>query len=66
MALLNTNIKIWVKILTGSLQSLAEILLKSEKTCAFKWWTIQSKLRLISAILVGVKDDEQTALINLN
>lgn len=63
--MLNTELKVLAKILMEHLQSVARILLGSEKTCAVKGWTIQSNLYLIHTILEGIRDDEQAALINL-
>lgn len=66
ITVLNTELKIWAKILTKRLQSVVGSLLEPEQTCAVRGRTSQSNLDLIRTIIEGVKDDERAAQINLD
>ena len=64
LAMLNTDLKILVKILVNRLQTILPSLICPEQTCAVKGRTIQDSLHLVRTIIEKV--DGNTTLINLD
>ena len=66
ITLLNTELKIWARVLANRLQLVISDLIGPEQTYAVKVRSIQDKLHLIREILEGLKDGTEAALINLD
>ena len=64
LTMLNTDLKILVKIQVNRLQTVLPSLICPEQTCAVKGRTIQDSLHCVGTI--AEKVDRNTALINLD
>ena len=64
ITLLNTELKILIRVLVNILQLVINDLIGLEQTYAVKRRSIQDNLLLIREILEGLKDGTETALIN--
>ena len=66
ITLLNTELKILVRVLANRLQLVISDLIGPEKTFAVKGRSIQDNLHLIREVLEGIKDDTESELISLD
>ena len=66
ITLLNTELKILVRVLTNRLQLVISDLIGPEQNYAVKGRSIQDNLHLVHEILEGLKDDTEATLINLD
>ena len=66
ITLLNTELKILARVLANHLQLVISDLSGPEQNCAVKGRLIQDNLHLVCKILVGLKDDTEAMLIDLN
>ena len=66
ITLLNTELKILVRVLANHLQLVISDLIGPEQTFAVKGRSIQDNLHLIREVLEGIKDDTEAALISLD
>ena len=66
ITLLNTELKILVRVLVNRLQLVISDLIGPEQNCAVKGRSIRDNLHLVRQILEGIKDDTKAALINLD
>ena len=66
ITLLNTELKIFARILANRLQLVISDLIGPEQSFAVKGRSIQDNLHLIRKVLEGIKDDTEAALISLD
>ena len=66
ITLLNTELKIWARVLANRLQLVMSDLIGPEQTLAVKGRSIQDNLHLIREVLEGIEDDTEAALISLD
>ena len=66
ITLLNTELKIWARVLANRLQLIISDLVGPEQNYAVKGRSIRDNLHLVRQILQGIKDDTEAALINLD
>ena len=66
ITLLNTELKILARVLANRLQLVISDLIGPEQNYAVKGRSIQDNLHLVREIIEGIKDDTETALINLD
>ena len=66
ITLLNTELKILVRVLTNRLQLVISNLIGPKRNYAVKGRSIQDNLHLVREIPKGLKDDSKAALINLD
>ena len=66
ITLLNTELKILVRVLANRLQLVISDLIGPEQTFAVRGRSIQDNLHLIREVLEGIEDDTETTLISLD
>lgn len=66
ITLIKTKLNLLVIIMTERLRSVAEVLWEPEQNYAMKGRTIQNNLHMICMIIESVKNDDESAIINLD
>ena len=66
ITLLNTELKIWARVLSNRLQLVISDLIGPEQTYAVKGRTIRDNLHLIREVLEEIEDGTEAALMNLD